>query len=130
MRQTIVVFGTIAAAIFILFQLNQWSLWKFQNTSDTFIVISGILFIGLGFILSRLLNRKSNKLRTVGSGVLSKQEHKVLQLMDQGLSNQEIAQKLFIAESTVKTHVSRIFNKLNAKRRTEAIKIGHDRNML
>jgi len=116
MRQTILV--------------NQWSLWKFQNTSDTFIVISGILFIGLGFLISRLLNQRSKKLKTTGPGILSKQEHKVLQLMDQGLSNQEIAKKLFIAESTVKTHVSRIFNKLNAKRRTEAVKIGHERNML
>jgi DNA-binding CsgD family transcriptional regulator len=128
MRQTILIFGAITAAVFILFQLNQWSLWKFQDASNVFIVGSGVLFVILGFILSKLLSPRKKKI--TNPGVLSKQEHKVLQLMDEGLSNQEIAEKLFIAESTVKTHISRIFNKLNAKRRTEAIKIGHERDLL
>ncbi len=128
MRQTILIFGAITAAVYLLFQLNQWSLWKFENASNIFIVGSGVLFVVLGFILSKLLSPRKRK--TTSPGVLSKQEHRVLQLMDQGLSNQEIAEKLFIAESTVKTHISRIFNKLNAKRRTEAIRIGHERDML
>ena len=50
--------------------------------------------------------------------------------MTDGLSNNEIAEHLFISESTVKTHVSNILAKLNAKRRTEAIKIGRELNIV
>lgn len=52
---------------------------------------------------------------------ISKREYEVLELISQGLSNQEIAEKLFVSTSTVKTHVSSLFSKLDARRRTQAI---------
>lgn len=52
---------------------------------------------------------------------LSQREMEVLQLMAQGLSNREIAEKLYLALDTVKGHNRRIFEKLHAQRRTEAI---------
>jgi DNA-binding CsgD family transcriptional regulator len=52
---------------------------------------------------------------------LSKRELEVLQLMAEGLSNQEIASRLFVSLSTIKTHSSRVFEKLDVKRRTQAI---------
>jgi LuxR family maltose regulon positive regulatory protein len=52
---------------------------------------------------------------------LSERELEVLQLVAQGLSNQEIGQKLFLALNTVKGHNLRIFGKLQAKSRTEAV---------
>ena len=52
---------------------------------------------------------------------LTQREHDVLVKMAEGLSNQEIAQHLFLSESTVKTHVSNILFKLDAKRRTQAV---------
>jgi DNA-binding CsgD family transcriptional regulator len=52
---------------------------------------------------------------------ISKREYEVLELMAQGLSNQEIAEKLFVSLNTVKTHTSNLFVKLDAKRRTQAI---------
>jgi LuxR family transcriptional regulator, maltose regulon positive regulatory protein len=52
---------------------------------------------------------------------LSQRELEVLQLIAQGLSNQEISERLFLALSTVKGHNQRIFDKLQAQRRTEAI---------
>jgi DNA-binding CsgD family transcriptional regulator len=54
---------------------------------------------------------------------ISKRELEVLQLMATGLSNQEIADRLFVSSNTVKTHVAKIFEKLDAKRRTQAIEI-------
>jgi ATP/maltotriose-dependent transcriptional regulator MalT len=54
---------------------------------------------------------------------LSKRELDVLELMSQGLSNQEIADKLFVSLNTVKTHASNIFMKLDVKRRTAAIEM-------
>lgn len=52
---------------------------------------------------------------------LSKRELEVLQLMAIGLSNQEIADRLFVSLNTIKTHISRMFEKMNVKRRTQAV---------
>jgi two-component system, NarL family, response regulator LiaR len=52
---------------------------------------------------------------------LSKRELEVLQLMAQGLSNQEIAERLYVSLSTIKTHSTKLFEKLDVKRRTQAI---------
>lgn len=52
---------------------------------------------------------------------LTQREHDVLVKMSEGMSNQEIASALFLSESTIKTHVSNILFKLDAKRRTQAI---------
>ena len=52
---------------------------------------------------------------------LSARELEVLQLMAEGLSNQEIAGRLFVSLNTIKTHSSRIFEKLDARRRTQAV---------
>ncbi len=72
------------------------------------------------------LFRKSTRNKNLRKSNLSKQELRVLNLINEGYSNNEIAEQLFISESTVKTHVSNILSKLKAKRRTEAIKIGKD----
>src|SRR5690348_17025879 len=52
---------------------------------------------------------------------LSPREREVLQLMAQGLSNQEMSERLFLALSTVKGHNQKIFGKLQVQRRTEAV---------
>jgi ATP/maltotriose-dependent transcriptional regulator MalT len=52
---------------------------------------------------------------------LSKRELEVLQLMDSGLSNQEMAARLYISLNTLKTHTSKIFEKLEVNRRTQAV---------
>lgn len=133
MRQTIFIFGGLAAAIALLFQLSKLTILNSQDSSDVFIIIAGCLFILIGFFINRFLYPKSaakpisaNNHSSDYRADLSKQEHKVLLLMADGLSNMEIATSLFISESTVKTHVSRVLGKLNAKRRTEAVKIGRE----
>ncbi|MEJ7681735.1 MAG: LuxR C-terminal-related transcriptional regulator [Segetibacter sp.] len=52
---------------------------------------------------------------------LSKRELEVLQLMAQGFSNQEIASQLYVSLNTIKTHSSKLFEKMDVKRRTQAI---------
>lgn len=59
-----------------------------------------------------------NKIEELG---LSKREFEVLNGIASGLSNKEIGEKLFLSESTIKTYVSNLFVKLNAKRRTQVI---------
>ena len=55
---------------------------------------------------------------------ISKRELEVLELMANGLSNQEIASRLFVSLNTIKTHSSNLFQKLEVKRRTQAIETG------
>jgi ATP/maltotriose-dependent transcriptional regulator MalT len=57
---------------------------------------------------------------------ISKREYEVLILIAQGLSNREIAEKLFVSTHTVKSHSSSLFAKLDVRRRTEAIKKAKD----
>ncbi len=73
-----------------------------------------------------LLIEKEKRRKKLAKSSLSKQELRVLNLIADGKSNKEIANQLFIAETTVKSHVSKILKKLNVKRRTEAVKVGTD----
>ncbi len=113
--------------ILLLFQLEHWSLFALGGSENLYLIISGSLFLILGIIISRYFYVKvESSKRSLRKSSLSGQELRVLHLMSNGLSNKEIGEKLFIAETTVKSHVSKILVKLDAKRRTEAIKIGRD----
>ncbi len=61
---------------------------------------------------------------------ITKRELEILELMAAGLSNREIAERIFVSENTVKTHSSRLFEKLSARRRTQAVQIGKARGLL
>ena len=55
---------------------------------------------------------------------ITARELEILGLIAAGLSNREIAGRLFVSENTVKTHSNRLFAKLGAKRRTQAVQLG------
>jgi ATP/maltotriose-dependent transcriptional regulator MalT len=61
---------------------------------------------------------------------ITRRELEILELVAGGLSNREIADKLFVSENTVKTHCSRAFDKLGAKRRTQAVQRGKELGLL
>jgi len=61
---------------------------------------------------------------------ITQRELEVLELIAQGMSNREIAGKLYVSENTVKTHSSRVFDKLGAKRRTQAVQLGKEFGLL
>ena len=61
---------------------------------------------------------------------LTRRELEILELIAQGMSNREIAEKLYVSENTVKTHSSRVFEKLGAKRRTQAVQLGKEFGLL
>ncbi|HOO10602.1 MAG TPA: response regulator transcription factor, partial [Cyclobacteriaceae bacterium] len=73
--------------------------------------------LGLFLFIEFKFNEKEQSQRNI-----SKRELEVLELMAQGLANQEIADKLFVSINTVKTHSSNLFSKLEVGRRTQAIK--------
>jgi two-component system, NarL family, response regulator LiaR len=61
---------------------------------------------------------------------ITKRELEILGLIADGLSNREIAEKLFVSENTVKTHSSRLFDKLSVKRRTQAVQRGKELGLI
>jgi ATP/maltotriose-dependent transcriptional regulator MalT len=60
---------------------------------------------------------------SLGQLGITPRELEILRAIADGLSNREIAEKLFVSENTVKTHSSRLFDKLHAKRRTQAVQL-------
>jgi two-component system, NarL family, response regulator LiaR len=61
---------------------------------------------------------------------LTPRELDVLRLMADGLSNREMADRLCVSENTVKTHASRVFDKLGASRRTQAVQLAKRQGLL
>jgi DNA-binding NarL/FixJ family response regulator len=132
MKPVVIGFGLLITALLILFKVA--SLYHVYNNDYTDAWIAGfsILFLVIGIVLSRKLFVKTqiitkqkpaeiNADHLIKSGI-SKREAEILLLMHEGLSNQQIADKLFVSEHTVKKHISNIFLKLQVERRTEAVK--------
>ena len=61
---------------------------------------------------------------------MTPRELEVLQLIAEGLSTKEMAERLFVSENTVKTHTSRVFDKLGANRRTQAVQMAKQQRII
>ena len=127
MKRTVLIFSALIIALLVLFQLSKYSYASGDISIE--IIIAGIAVVFF-FIGSYLNNRGSKRVadnepntddKRIAKIGLSKREYEVLVEISRGLSNKEIAEKLFVSESTIKTHVSNLLIKLNAKRRTQAI---------
>ena len=139
MKQIVLQFGLLALALLILLQLSRYSIFLRNFSNEWMITLFAILFIGFGYYASRVISKPKieykEALKEIDNGKISalgisSREYEVLQLISSGLSNQEIAKKLFISESTVKTHVSNLLMKLDAKRRTQAVTNAKKMNIL
>ena len=126
MKKTILVFGALILALLVLFQMSKYSITANNLQIEYVIAAVAVLFFIIGLLIQKKIkNEKSvsteideTKIADLG---ISKREYEILTKISEGLSNREIAEKLFVSESTVKSHVSNLFVKLNAKRRTQAI---------
>ena len=130
MLKTVLRFGLLVIVLLVLFQLTQVSQVTPDIPADTIIAITAVVLMALGIYLGG--NMKKDKVveveapkevdeKKISQLGISQRELEVLQLISQGLSNQEIGERLFISESTIKTHVSNLFVKLDVKRRTQAV---------
>lgn len=131
MKRTILIYGLALAALITLLKFLEYRLFVRDLSIESYVGIVAIMFIVLGVWVGLRLTRKKtiiitnpnfqfdeSRLERFG---ISKREYEVLELMARGLSNQEIADKLFVSLNTIKTHSSNLFLKLEAKRRTQAI---------
>ncbi|HVW96043.1 MAG TPA: LuxR C-terminal-related transcriptional regulator [Mucilaginibacter sp.] len=104
--------GTIALLFTIL---GVWLATKLISRKEKTVVVEKAVYPDSSFILNKT---ELNRLR------ISSRELEVLQLMASGLSNQQIAEKLFVSLNTIKTHSSNLFLKLEVERRTQAVEKG------
>ena len=129
MKKTILVFGGLILALLLLFKISE--LTYLSGDLGLEFIISGIalLFFFIGIYMNKKSLRKPEQasveidFKRIKKLEISEREYEVVQKISEGLSNKEIAEQLFVSESTVKTHVSSLLLKLNAKRRTQAIQI-------
>ena len=106
-------FEIYASAIAVIFTaLGIWLAIKLITPKVKTVIVEKQVFAPTSFVLNEA---ELNRLR------LSARELEVLQLMANGLSNRQIAERLFVSLNTVKTHASNLFIKLEAERRTQAI---------
>ncbi|AKA35296.1 response regulator transcription factor [Flagellimonas lutaonensis] len=127
MKKTIFVFSALIIALLALFQLSKYTFIAGDTSIEFIIAIVAVVFLGLGFYInqksSKSIPRKSQEInsRKMKELGISEREYEVLLEISNGLSNREIGEKLFVSESTIKTHVSNLLVKLDAKRRTQAV---------
>ena len=136
MKKTVIVFGALIIALLTLFQLSKYSLVSGEFRLEfALVVIASISFIIGVYFYRRFFQKKSFEekeidLQKIKTLEISNREYEVLQLISEGFSNKEIADQLFLTESTIKTHVSNLLLKLDAKRRTQAVQIAKNLNIL
>ncbi|WP_072812611.1 response regulator [Rhodococcus zopfii] len=76
------------------------------------------------------VTRRRTPRRSTALDVLTPRETEVLELIAQGLSNQEIAERLFVAEQTVKTHVGKVLGKLHLRDRAQAVVVAYESGLV
>jgi DNA-binding NarL/FixJ family response regulator len=146
MRSIIIGFGLLILCLLVLFRLGEINFEKGNIKLEVIVAIAALIFFFAGLYFNYKSQSKpapepenENRKNIAGPAIdyeqikktgLTQREHDVLIKMCEGLSNMEIATALFLSESTVKTHVSNILFKLDAKRRTEAIRIAKEKKIV
>ncbi|MBD2701322.1 DNA-binding response regulator [Spirosoma sp. BT702] len=131
MKRTIFLYGLSLAALIVALKLLEFRFMVHSLSLEIYLSTIAVLFTAFGVWAGLKLTRPktvlvpqttyqfdTKRLETLG---ISKREYEVLELMAKGLSNQEIADTLFVSLNTIKTHSSNLFLKLDSKRRTQAI---------
>ena len=136
MKKTVLLYGLIGGLAIAALKVVEYRFLVIEHSIEIYGGIVALLFAGLGIWLGLKLTRPKVILKEVqvsGPFVLNEarlaelgitpRELEIIGLMAAGMSNREIAAKLFVSENTVKTHAASVFDKLQAKRRTQAVQI-------
>jgi len=147
-KATIIYSISLALLLFLLKWLELRFI-IFDHSFEIYIGFIALIFTGLGIWLAVKLSKPKIETRVVEKEVyvnrkenfvlnssliarleLSKRELEILDLLAKGLSNQEIASTLFISLSTVKSHIQNLFEKLDVKRRIQAVEKARRLNLI
>ena len=142
-NKAVLVYGISLALLLFLLKWLELRFIIFNHSMEVYIAAIALIFTALGIWLAHKLIKPQIKTIVVEKEIyinhngyfnlnepelnklgLSKRELEVLQLMAEGFSNVEIAERLYISLNTVKTHGSKLFEKMDVKRRTQAVEKG------
>lgn len=143
-NKLVILYGGALAAILLLLKWLEFRFVIMDHSFEVYIGVIALIFTSLGIWLALKLAKPKTETIIVEKEVyitkpaagfipdekllqqsgISRREWEVLSLMSEGLSNQEIAERLFLSLNTIKTHSSNLFEKLDVKRRTQAIEKG------
>jgi DNA-binding CsgD family transcriptional regulator len=148
-KRTIIVYGVLGGVLIATLEVVQYRYLVVEHSVEIYGGIVALVFAGVGIWLGLKLTRSRERvvIREVQVPVriagpfeadqaaldrlgITPREHEILVLIAQGLSNREIAGRLFVSENTVKTHSSRLFEKLGAKRRTQAVQLAKEAGLI
>lgn len=134
--RSVLVYGLVAGACIVLLRVIEYRWLVLDHSLEIYGGLIAAMFASVGIWLGLKLTRKQVEVREVlvpaptefvrdearreALGITPR-ELEILELMAAGLSNREIAERAFVSENTVKTHASRLLDKLGAARRTQAI---------
>ena len=147
MKKQILIYGLLGGLLIAALKLVEYRFLVVEHSIEIYGGLIALLFAGVGVWLGLKLTRKkevvvfkevmvsaavpfalnAERLRELG---VTPREREILELIANGMSNREIAEKLFVSENTVKTHSSRLFDKLGAKRRTQAVQMGKELGLI
>jgi len=147
MKRHVLIYGLAAG---LLIAGLKWAEYRFLVVEHSVEIYGGLIaatFAVLGIWLGQKLSSKldasvvnqpsvpagpsvTRDKKKAGDLGITPRELDILELITKGMSNREIAEKLYVSENTVKTHSSRVFGKLGAKRRTQAVQLGKEFGLL
>ena len=138
MKKTVLLYGLLGGLLIAGLKAIEYRFLVLEHSLEIYGGLVAAVFAGLGIWLGTRLTRRRepepvaaqpspagmpfvpNAARFDQLGITPR-EREILELIAAGLSNQEIADKLYVTQNTVKTHASRLFDKLDARRRTQAV---------
>ena len=153
MKKTILLYGLLGGVLITVLKLTEYRFLVVEHSVELYGGLIALLFSVVGIWLGLKLTKTKetvvvkevevlvpvhapppepfavNAARVQQLGITPR-ELEILAQIAAGLSTREIAEKLFVSENTVKTHSSRLFDKLNAKRRTQAVQIAKDAGLI
>ena len=138
MKKTVLLYGLLGGVLIAALKLVEYRFLVLEHSLEIYGGIIAAIFAALGIWLGVKLTKTRetvvvrevpvpvagpftrNETRVAELGITPR-ELEILEALAAGFSNREIAERLYVSENTVKTHAGRLFDKLSAKRRTQAV---------
>jgi DNA-binding CsgD family transcriptional regulator len=146
-KKTVLFYGLIGGLLIAVLKLIEYRFLVVEHSLEIYGGLVALLFSAIGIWLGLKLTRTRetvvvrevpvpvetpfvrNEVRQEQLGI-TRRELEILEAIAAGLSNREIAAQLYVSENTVKTHAASVFEKLDAKRRTQAVQLAKEAGLI
>lgn len=145
MKKAILLYGLCGGLLIAALKFAEYRFLVVEHSIEIYGGIVAAVFAAVGIRLGQTLTRRDivvvtervpsdgpfvrNEARIAELGITPR-ELEILEQIASGKSTKEIAAALFVSENTVKTHTSRVFDKLGATRRTQAVQAGRENGLI